>query len=48
MKAQHTMDFIGKLFADLPSVLKVEMLSVLYYDLQDYYKDQFLNNIEHH
>ncbi len=47
MKAQHTMDFIGKLFADLPSTLKVEMLCTLYYDLQDYYKDQFLNNIEH-
>lgn len=46
MKATDTMDFIGKLFADLPSALKVEMLSVLYYDLRDYDRDRFLKGIE--
>jgi hypothetical protein len=48
MKASDTMYFIGRLFADLSPSLKIEMLSVLYYDLRDYDRDKFLNSIEQH
>ncbi len=46
MKAQHTMEFIGRLFNDLTSSQKVEMMAVLYYDLRDSEKDKFLQETE--
>lgn len=40
------MDFIGKLFGDLTYSQKVEMMAVLYYDLRDSERDEFLRQIE--
>ena len=40
------MDFIGKLFGDLTYSQKVEMMAVLYFNLTDSERDEFLRQIE--
>lgn len=46
MKAQYMMDFIGRLFNDLSSSQKVDMVATLYCDLSDAEKDEFLRQTE--
>ena len=46
MKPKDTMEVIFKLFDDLSPALKVETLSVLYYNLRDMDKDKFLRETE--
>lgn len=42
MKSQYIMEFIGRIFNDLSSSQKVDMVATLYCDLSDAEKDEFL------
>ena len=46
MKKQDTIDFICKLFRDLSQSAQVEVMTILYYDMYDGQKDEFLRETE--
>lgn len=46
MKKQDTIDFICKLFQDLSQSAQVEVMTILYYDMYDGQKDEFLRETE--